>query len=87
MVEVIGSRDPAIQFNTTKFYFWNFFKDMLAEIKGFKYQILLKTTFIKEIENGKTMYLLPICFMSNTQTLINDLDINGSLNTSYQIVL
>lgn len=48
MVEVIGSRDPAIQFNTTKFYFWNFFKDMLAEIKGFKYQILLKTTFSKE---------------------------------------
>ena len=48
MVEVIGSRDPAIQFNTTKFYFCNFFKDMLAEIKGFKYQILLKTTFSKE---------------------------------------
>ena len=86
-VDVVDSRDSEIQVHITKFYVRNSFKDLLAEVKGFKCEILLKVTFCKEIEKGKTKYLLLIYCSSNVQALIKDLDINGSLETSYQIVL
>ena len=60
---------------------------MLRELKDFKFQITLKVTFCKEIGSDETKYLPQIYFSSKTQTMVNDLDINDSLNTSHQIVL
>ena len=35
-------------------------KRSLAEVIGFKFQITLQLTFLKEIENGETKYIPPI---------------------------
>ena len=41
-IEIIDSKDPSIQLETSKPIIEVLFKDLLAEIKGFKYQITLK---------------------------------------------
>ena len=73
MVELLNYQDPASQLNIAKAHFEKFLKDFLTEMRGSKYQITLQITFRKEIENYETTYPPPICFRSNTQTVINDL--------------
>ena len=53
---MINSRDLTIQFNITRLHHENLLKDLLAEMTGFKFQITLKVTFCKKIENGETKY-------------------------------
>ena len=87
IVEVSDSRDlPAIKLNITKNHVENKLKDILVEIKGFKFQITLQVTFCKEIKNGSTKHVPPIYLNSSIQTVAIDLDINNSLNTSYQTI-
>ena len=59
-------------------------RDLLAERKGFKLKIILKSLFLREKENDETEYSLQICFNSNIKTVTNDLNIHDSLETSYQ---
>ena len=56
-------------------------------MKGFKFQITQQVTFCNEIENGEMTYSPRIYFISKTQAVVNDLDNDSSLNTSYQTVL
>ena len=56
-------------------------------MKGFKLQITLQVTFVKEAENVETKHSPQIYFNSKHKALVNDLDIDGSLNTSYQTIL
>ena len=47
------------------------FKDLLIELKGFKYQITLAVLLSKVKNNGETEYS-PVYFNSLTKTVIND---------------
>ena len=56
-------------------------------MRPFKFQITLKLTFRQELENSKIKYSLLIFFNSKAQTVVNDLDIDDSSETSNQIIL
>ena len=47
----------------------------------------MEITFRKEIKNNETKHSPPVCFHSNTQTVINDLDINNIFEILYQMIL
>ena len=59
------------------------FKDLLDEIKGFKYQKHVATYLSKEKINGDTEYS-PVYFNSTTKTVIN---VESSLDKSFQEIL
>ena len=46
-VEIIDSKDPLFQLEASKLSIKYLFKDLLDEIKGFKYQITVKVLFQK----------------------------------------
>ena len=62
-------------------------EDLLAKIKDFWHETIFQIRFHKEIHNGEGKYWPPIYFKYNTGTVINNLDINDSLETSYQLIL
>ena len=49
-IEIIDSKDPSGQLETSKPIIEVLFKDLLAEIKGFKYQITLKVLLSIQIK-------------------------------------
>ena len=53
-------------------------KDLLDETKSFKFQITLFLAFKKELNEDETM-LLTNYFKSNAELIINDLNIDESL--------
>lgn len=64
-----------------------FIKSLVVEMKDFNYQISWQITFCKEMSKDETKYSPPYYFSSNTQTVINDLGINESLESFYQMIL
>ena len=46
--KVLNSQYPAIQLDVTRAYIEFVLKDLLAKIKGFKYEIILKTLFLRK---------------------------------------
>ena len=58
------------------------FKDLLAEIEGFKYQITLKVLLSKYKENAVREFA-PVCFSFTTKTLV---DFEDSHDRSFQEV-
>ena len=77
-IEIIDSKDPLAQLESSKSSIKDFFEDLLDEMKGFKYQITVKVLLSKRKINGDIEYA-PIYFNSATKTIINsdkyDLDI------------
>ena len=65
-LEIIGSKDPLVQLEASKLSAKNLFKDLLDEIKGFKYQITLKLLLRKHKENGGIEFT-PVYFSSSTK--------------------
>ena len=51
-IDIIDSKDPLAQLEASKSSIKNMFKDLLDEIKGFKYQITVKVLIRKHEENG-----------------------------------
>ena len=51
IVEIIDFKDPLVQLQSSKSSIKDLFKDLLNEIKGFKYQISAKILLSKEKEN------------------------------------
>ena len=51
-IDIIDSKDPLSQLEASKSSIKNMFKDLLDEIKGFKYQITVKVLIRKHEENG-----------------------------------
>ena len=75
-IEIIGSKDPLVKLEASKSSIKDFSKDLLHEIKGFKYQITVKVLLSKYKKNGNIEFA-PVYFNSTTKTLINseyDLD-------------
>ena len=46
-IEIIDSKDPLVQLEVNKSNIKNLFKDLLDEIKGFKYQIIVNVLLRK----------------------------------------
>ena len=53
-IEIIDPKDPLIQLNASKSSIKDLFKDLLNEMKDFKYQITVNISLSKEKINGDT---------------------------------
>ena len=49
-IEIIDSKDPSVQLKTSKPIIEVLFKDLFAEIKGFKYKVTLKVSLSVQIK-------------------------------------
>ena len=55
-IEIIVSKDPLVQLEPSKSSIKDLFKDLLDEIKEFKYQITVKVLLRKHKENKDRIY-------------------------------
>ena len=62
--------DPLALLEASKPVIKNLFRDLLIEMKGFKYQITLKVLLSKQKENGDTEFTT-VYFNSTAKTVIN----------------
>ena len=69
-VEIIDAKDPLAQLEGSKSSIEDLFKDLLNEMKGFKYQITETVLLCKHKQNGDIEYA-PVYFISATKTIIN----------------
>ena len=83
-VEIIVPKDPLVQLEARKSSIEDLFKDLLNEMKGFKYQITSTVLLCKHKENEYIEYA-PVYFNSAAKTVINS-DKYG-LDKSFQEVL
>ena len=79
-VEIIGKKDPLVQLEACKLSIKNFFKDILNEMKGFKYQITVKILLSKEKQKKSIEYSI-VHFNSIIKTVINS---EYNLDKSFQ---
>ena len=68
--EIINSKDRLAQLETSKSSTEDLFKDLLNEMKRFKYQIKVTVLLCKHKQNGDIEYA-PVYFNSATKTMIN----------------
>ena len=69
-VEILDPKDPLFQLEASKSSIKDFFKELLNEIKGFKYQITVIVLLYKHKLNGN-IQCSPVYFNSATNTVIN----------------
>ena len=82
-IEIIDKRDPLLQLEASKQNIIDLFKDLLNEIKGFKYQITL-AVLLSKIKTDRSIEYSPVYFNSTTKTVINN---KYSLDPSFQEIL
>ena len=83
-VEIIDSKDPLVQLESSKSSIEDLFKGILNETKGFKYQITVTILLCKHKQNGDIEYT-PVYFNSVTKTVINS--DKYDLHKSFQEIL
>ena len=69
-VETVDSKDPLAQLKTCKSSIKDLFKNLLNEIKGFKYHITVKVLMGKHNQNGDIEFS-PVYFNSTSKTIFN----------------
>ena len=69
-VEIVGKRDVFVQLKASELSIKKLFKDLLTELKGFKYQITLAVLLCKIKTNGEIEHS-PVYFNSLSKTVIN----------------
>ena len=67
---MIDTKNPLAQLETSKSSIENLFKDLLNEMKGFKYQITVTVMLSKHKQNEDIEYV-PVYFNSATKIAIN----------------
>ena len=82
-VEIVNRKDPLIQLEASIFSIKHLFKDLLNEMKGFKYQTTAAILLSKEKGNGDIEYS-SVYFNSITKTVISS---KFSLDKSFQEIL
>ena len=85
MISLKDDKDPLLQLQNTRLAVGYHIKKLLSTMKGIKFNETLKVTFWKPQNDGwiyKTAY-----FNSKAQTVINDIDINESLQITKQQIL
>ena len=69
-VEIIEKKDTIVQLEASKSSIKDLFSDLLNEIKGFKYQIMVKV-LLKKYKLNREIEFPPVYFNSVTKTVIN----------------
>ena len=82
-VEIVDHKDPLVQLQASKSSIEDLLKDLLDEMKGFKYQITVAVLLSKAKINGSTKYS-PVYFNSTTKTVITS---EFSLDKSFREIL
>ena len=82
-IEIVDKRDPIVQLKASELSIIDLFKDLLNEIKGFKYQITL-SILLSKVRFGGNIEYSPVYFNSTTKTVIND---EFRLDQSFQEIL
>ena len=82
-VEIVDHKDPLVQLQARKSSIEDLFKDLLDEMKGFKYQITAAVLLSKAKTNRSIEYS-PVYFNSTTNTVINS---EFNLDKSFQEIL
>ena len=82
-VEIVDLKDHSVQLQTSKSSIEDLFKDLLDEMKGFKYQIAAAVLLSKRKINRSIEYL-PVYFNSTAKIVINS---EFSFDKSFQEIL
>ena len=69
-IKIIDDRDPLVQLEASKLSINDLFKNLLNEIKGFKYQVTVTVLLSKVKMDGNIKYG-PVYFNSITKTVVN----------------
>ena len=69
-IKIIDSGDPLVQLEASNSSIKDLLRDLLDEVKGFKYLITVKVLLSKYKEN-RDVEFAPVCFNSTTKKLIN----------------
>ena len=77
-------KDVIIQLKASEIVIKELFKDLLIELKGFRYQITLAILLSKMKSNGETEYF-PVYFNSSTKTVIGSNKFG--LNQAFQEII
>ena len=82
-IEIVDHKDPLVQLQASKSSIDDLFKDLLDEIKGFKYQITV-TVLLSKVKINESIEYSPAYFNSTTKTVTNS---EFSLDKSFQEIL
>ena len=82
-VQIVDKKDPLVQLQASKSSIEDLFKDLLNEMKNFKYQITL-TVLLSEVKTDGNIEYSPVYFNSITKTVISS-EVN--LDKSFQEIL
>ena len=82
-IEIVDKRDVVVQLKASKTSIVELLKDLLIELKGFKYQITLAVLLSKVKNSGEVEYS-PVYFNSLTKTVINN---KFKLDQSFQEII
>ena len=83
-IEIVNKRDLVTQLKASEISIKELFKDLLIELKGFKYQINLGALLSKVKNNGEIEYS-PVYFNSLTKTVIGSNKFR--LNQAFQEII
>ena len=81
--EIVDKRDVVIQLKASKISIVELFKDLLIELRGFKYQINL-AVLLSKVKNSGSIEYSPVYFNSLTKTVINN---KFRLDQSFQEII
>ena len=90
-IKIINKNDPLIQLNSTIGSNVSLLKKQLNEMKGIKHtetlKLTLKKTTVDADRNEPKMIFITAYFNSEAETIINENEINESIQTSNQEIL
>ena len=82
-IEVVDKRDVFVLLKASKISIIELFKDLLIELKGFKYQITL-CVLLSKVKNSEKVEYSPVYFNSLTKTVIG---YNFKLNQCFNEII
>ena len=82
-VEIVDQKDSLVQLQASKSSIESLFKDLLNEIKGFKYHITI-AVLLGEVKTDRNIEYSPVHFNSTKRTVINH---KFSIHQSFQEIL
>ena len=82
-IEIVDHKDPVVQLQASKSSIEELFKNLLDEMKGFKYQITV-TVLPSKVKINESIEYSPVYFNSTTKTVINS---TFNLDKSFQEIL
>ena len=82
-IEIVDKKDTLVQLKVSELSIKDLFKDLLNEIKGFKYQITL-SILLSKVKKDRNIEHSLVYFNSSTKTVINN---EFSLDQSFQEIL